>query len=319
MTNTTLIGLPLAATGQTNGLVRRIAYLGSTNPDSVSVFWNAFLRVLHERGWTVGSNLTIDQRFAAGNPALGPVLIRGLLALKPDVFVASVDRYALMAAQTDRALPVVFIIGFDPVGIGLVESLARPGRNATGLSVLNYELNPKRLSLLKEALPRLNRVGVLYREGDAGALTALKLTERAARELGIATVAAPFQGPDDFGALFRRLAAGGLKAVINVPDSLLLQHRKQLADLAIEHRIAAAFGATEYADAGMLLAYAADFQSIFERAALLVDRLLRGAKPADIPVEQANVYELVLNLRTARALGIDIPRSLLLQATRIIE
>lgn len=308
---------PLALMGQT-GRVRRIAFLGSNSSTSRHL-QTEFRRVLQELGWIVGRNLVLDERYAEGDPVRAASLTKELLALKPDVFVSSVDGYAGTAAEADKSLPIVFILGFDPVGLGLVKSLAVPGGNATGFSILNYELNAKRLSLLKEAVPRLDKVGVLYRDGDTNAQAALKVTEQAGRDLRISVIPAPIRGADDFSPAFQRLAVSGAKGVTNVPEVLFFKLRQQLADLAIQHRMAATFGATEYADAGMLMAYGADFKAIYARAAALVDRLLRGANPANIPVEQANIYELVLNLRTARTLGIDLPRSLMLQATRIIE
>jgi putative ABC transport system substrate-binding protein len=216
-------------------------------------------------------------------------------------------------------VPVVFVLGFDPVGVGLVKTLGAPGGRSTGFSVLNWELNPKRLALLKEAVPRLGRVSILYREEDPNARRALELTEQAGRDLKIGILRAPITGPDEFSSAFKRMAQAGAKGVLNVPDSLFFKWRRQLAELAIQHRLAAMFGATEYADAGMLLAYGTDFKDLFVRAAALAGRILKGADPARIPVEQANTYELVVNLRTARSLGIDLPRSVMLQATRVIE
>ena len=309
---------PLTLMGQA-GRVRRIAFLGSGSSTSGRHLQNEFTRVLQELGWIVGRNLVLDERYAEGDPMLAASLTMELLALKPEVFVSSLDGYARRAADTDKSLPIVFILGFDPVGLGLVKSLAVPGGNATGFSILNYELNAKRLSLLKEAVPHLDKVGMLYREGDTNAEAALKVTEQAGRDLRISIVPAPIRGADDISPAFQRLAVSGAKGVMNVPEALFFKLRQKLAELAIQHRMAAAFGATEYADAGMLMAYGTDFKAIFARAAPLVDRLLKGANPANIPVEQANIYELVLNLRTARTLGVDLPRSLMLQATRIIE
>jgi putative ABC transport system substrate-binding protein len=302
---------------QIAGPIRRIAWLSSS--DGPQQLQAEFVIGLREAGWTQGENLVLDLRFTEGDPARIAPLTTELLALKPNVFVASTDALARSAAQANKSLPIVFIVGFDPVGTGLVKSLAAPGGNATGFSVLNYELNPKRLALLKEAMPRLDKVAVLYRDRDEVALTALLRTEQAGRDLGLEMVRASFKRPEDLRLVFQRLAVSSVKALINVPDPMLINMRRQLADLAIEHHLAASFGATEYADAGMLMAYATDYVSIVRRATVLVDRLLKGAAPADIPVEQANAYELVLNLRTARVLGIEFPRSVLLQATRIIE
>lgn len=309
---------PLALMGQSTGRVRRLAWLSSGSSSS-SHLQNEFDRVLLDLGWIEGKTLIWDRRYAESEPARVAPLTKELLALKPDIFVTTTDGYARAAAAADKSLPIVFVIGFDPVGLGLVKSLAAPGGNVTGFSVLNYELNPKRLSLLKEAIPRLDKVGVLYRDGDANAQAALKMIEQAGRDLRVSVVAAPFRGADDMAPAFQRLAAAGVRGVINIPDVLLFQLRQQLSDLAIQHRMAAMFGATEFAEAGMLMAYGTDFKAMYARAARLVDRILKGANPADIPVEQANVYEMVVNLRTARTLGIDLPYSIRLQATRVIE
>ncbi len=308
---------PLPSPAQGEGRVRRVAYLGTSEASRHLV--DAFVSNLPKHGWFVGRNLVLDVRVTESDPSRVPALTNELLALKPDLFVAATDVYAQAAVSANSTVPVVFVLGFDPVGVGLVRSLGRPGGRCTGFSVLNWELNPKRLALLKEAVPRLDKVSLLYREGDPNARAALELTEQAGRDLRIEVQRAPIQGPDDFAPAFRRMARLGAKGVLNVPDSLFFKWRQQLAEMALQHRLAAMFGATEYADAGMLLAYGTDFRNVFERAAGLVGRILKGADPAAIPVEQANTYELVLNLKAARSLGIDLPRSLLLQATRVIE
>ena len=308
---------PMPSMAQGDARVRRVAYLGSSEASRHLV--DAFISSLPEHGWVVGKNLAFDARYTEGDPARLPALTNELLALKPDLFVSATDIYAGVAAVAEPAVKVVFVLGFDPVGLGLVKTLGAPGGRCTGFSVLNWELNPKRLALLKEAVPGLGRVCVLYREGDPNARGALDLTERAGRDLKIEVLRAPIKGPDDFSAAFKRMAQLGAKGVLNIPDSLFFKWRQQLAEMAIQHRLAAMFGATEYADAGMLLAYGTDFKDLFVRAAGLVGRILKGADPANIPVEQANTYELVVNLRTARSLGIELSRSLRLQATRVIE
>jgi len=308
---------PTALMAQDEARVRRVAYLGTSVNSRHLV--DAFIASLPEHGWVIGKNLAFDIRYTEGDPARLPTLTNELLALKPNLFVSATDIYARDAAASNQAVPVVFVLGFDPVGAGLVKTLGAPGGRSTGFSVLNWELNPKRLALLKEAVPRAGKAGVLYREGDPNAQTALELTEQAGRDLKIEVLRAPIRGPEDFSSALKRLAQLGATGVLNVPDPLFFKWRQQLAELAIQHRLAAMFGATEYADAGMLLAYGTNFKDVFVRAAGLVSRILKGADPAKIPVEQANTYELVINLRTARSLGIDMSRSLMLQATRVIE
>lgn len=302
---------------QDGGRVRRIAYLGTSVASRHLV--EAFVTSLPEQGWSVGRNLVFDARYTESDADRLPALTAELLALKPHVFVSATDVYARDAASSGTGVPVVFVLGFDPVGLGLVKSLRAPGGRSTGYSVLNWELNPKRLALLREAVPRVGKVGVLHREGDPNARAALALTEKAGRDLGIGILPAPVRRLEDFSPALGRLAQAGARGVLNVPDSLFFRWREQLADLAVRHRLAAMFGATEYADAGMLLAYGTDFKDVYSRAARLVSRILEGADPATTPVEQANTYELVVNLRTARSLGLELPRSVMLQATRVIE
>ena len=266
-----------------------------------------------------GTNFTIDRRYVGGDPARAAGLTKDILALKPDVFVSSTDVYARPAAEATKTLPIVFVLGFDPVGLGLAQSLARPGGNVTGFSVLNYELNGKRLGLLKEALPWIGRVGVLYREKDAKAQTLLESMRRAGQGIAVEIVPLPIHGREDLSSAVGKAAQLGLAAVMNVPDPLFFQERKLIADLCIRHRLAASFGAPAFADAGMLFGYGTDFSAMYRRAAALVDRILHGALPATIPIEQANTYELVVNLKTAQALGISVPKSILLQATRLVE
>jgi putative ABC transport system substrate-binding protein len=208
---------------------------------------------LHDLGWIAGTNLTLDIRHAESSLERGALLTREMLALKPNVFVSGADAYARAAMAQDTAVPIVFIVGNDPVGLGLVKSLATPGGNATGFSVLNYEFNAKRLALLKEAVPGLRKVGLLFRRRDATAQAVTAATEQAGRRLGVAVLPVSVQGAEDFAPAFERMAEAGADGVMNVPDPLFLQSRRQLAELALAHRMAAAFGASEFGEAGMLL------------------------------------------------------------------
>ena len=279
--------------------------------------WAIFRSGLRDLGWIEGDNLILDMRYAESDPARVVTLTAELLALKPDVLVSGTDREARAAAAATRSIPIVFPVGADPVGFGLVKSLARPGTNVTGLSVQSGELHAKRLSLLKETLPRLEKVGVLGETGIVASTVAA--LEKSARQLGVKLLPAGARNAGDFDAAFETMARGGAEAVLSVGGSLFFQHRQQLADLALRHRWAMIVAAIEAADAGALLSYGADLKENVKRLAPLVDRILRGANPATIPVEQVNVFELVINLRTARALGIELPRTLMLRATRVIE
>ncbi len=304
---------------QASAAKRRVAYLVPSTPAAHDHLASVFRSGLRELGWIEGDTLILDIRYAENNPARVLALTAELLALKPDVFVSTTDREARAAVAATQSIPIVFAVGVDPVGLGLVKSLGRPGANVTGLSALLNELNPKRLSLLKEAVPRLRMAGVLFREGEPSNATALADLESAARQLGVTLLRTGVAVAGDLDPAVQTLARRGAGALLNVAHSLFFQNRQRLADLALRHRLALAVNATEMADAGALLSYGADLKENFKRLASLVDRILKGAKPADIPVEQANVYEFVVNLRTARALGLKLPRMIMLQATRVIE
>lgn len=299
--------------------MRRVAFLSAGDPTRTGFLTSAFSSALLAHGWLPEKTLRLDFRYAVGDFTQANRLTRELLALGPHVIVASTDAYAQPAATLTKTIPIIFVLGFDPVGLGLVKSLSEPGVNVTGFSVLNYELNQKRLALLKEAMPQLNRIAIIYRPGDSRAKESLADFERAASSLRLAVLPVPVAKREDIAGAVESIASAGVKAMMNVPEPLFLQERVQFAELALRYRIAASFGAMEYADAGMLLSYGTDFKAVYVRAAALVDRVLRGADPAHIPVEQANVYDLVINLRTARALQIEVPRTMLLSATRLIE
>jgi putative ABC transport system substrate-binding protein len=239
-----------------------------------------------------------------------------LLALQPDVFVAPFDTMALAAAASTATVPIVFAGGLDPVGYGLIKSLSQPGRNVTGFSVGGHELGAKVLSLLKEAVPALRVVGVLVGNRDRYKVESL---EEAGRQLGLRLVQFELSQPDDIDAAFQAFAkagAGGVMDFAGTPSTY--EVRDRLAALGLKYRLPMVVFSNQ-ADAGGLMSYGVNTLDLFRRTAELVDRILRGAKPADIPVEQPNVYDLVINLRTARAIGVTFPRSVLLRATRVIE
>ncbi|HEY2977516.1 MAG TPA: ABC transporter substrate-binding protein [Burkholderiaceae bacterium] len=304
------------ARSQTGAGKRRVAYFSYSSPAAGGRFLAQFTAGLRELGWIEGSNLMLDVRWAQGDAARYAPLTSELLALRPDVFVASIDYAVLAAADATKTVPIVFINGTDPVGRGLVQSLQRPGGNVTGFATQDSELFPKRLALLKEAIPRLKKVGVFTSSQDRLGLDAL---EDARRKLDLEFVPAVIDRPEDIDAAFDKFARAGVTGVLDyAAGATTLMARERVAALAIQHRMAM-FGLPVVADSGVLLAWGYDIPALFKRAATLVDRILKGAKPADIPVEQVDVFELVVNLRTARALGIELPRSLMLQATRVIE
>lgn len=299
--------------------MRRVALLLTTTPAAAAHLVKALAEGLAQLGWVEGRNLHLEVRYAESDPTRHRPLAAELLGQRPDVLVASNEPVAREAAALTKTVPIVFAIGFDPVSAGLVRSLARPGGNVTGFSILTYELMPKRLALLKEAVPGLKRVAVLYHAGDANADQVIKSLAEPARALGLTIIAGEVPDAGGFERTFEELARQRAGAILLVPDAFFFPHAARVVDLAVRHGLASGFAPLEYARAGGLFSYGPDFAAIFRRSAELVDRILKGANPANIPVEQANVYELVVNVKTARRLGIELPRTFLLRATRTIE
>lgn len=292
---------------------RRVALLGVTeghpNPE-------LFRSRLGELGWVEQRNLVLDRRFTNGDGARVAPLTAELLALRPDVFVAPFDTMAIAAAASTTTVPIVFVGGTDPVGYGLIKSLAHPGGNVTGFSISGPDLGVKGLSLLKEAVPGLRVVGVLVGNRDRYKVEYL---EEAGRRLGLVLVQFELTKPDDIDEAFQAFAKAGASGVTDfagTPSTFVVRDR--LAALALRYRLPTNVPSGQI-NAGGLLSYGPNVLDLFRRTAGLVDRILRGANPADIPVEMPNVYDFVVNLRTARALGVVIPRSVLLQATSVIE
>jgi putative ABC transport system substrate-binding protein len=292
---------------------RRVALLGVTeghpNPE-------LFRSRLGELGWVEQRNLVLDRRFTNGDGARVAPLTAELLALRPDVFVAPFDTMAIGAAASTTTVPIVFVGGTDPVGYGLIKSLAHPGGNVTGFSISGPDLGVKGLSLLKEAVPGLRVVGVLVGNRDRYKVEYL---EEAGRRLGLVLVQFELTKPDDIDEAFQAFAKAGASGVTDfagTPSTFVVRDR--LAALALRYRLPTNVPSGQI-NAGGLLSYGPNVLDLFRRTAGLVDRILRGANPADIPVEMPNVYDFVVNLRTARALGVVFPRSVLLQATGVIE
>lgn len=301
--------------------MRRIAILTVLAPAESKPYLDALYGGLRERGWIEGRNLIVDVRYTNGQPPQVSAATAELLALKPDVFRAALDYVAKAAAESANPPPIIFAVGNDPVGLGLVKSLARPGTKVTGLSAQSYELMPKRLSLLKEALPTMAKLGVLeYGRGQPGADT-LALLSQAATTLGIEVLHSRVDSGEALEPEFKRWANQGVRGFMNLPNIWFSRgdRLQQLSALALRYRIATCHSIAPGADAGLLMSYSVDLIDLYRRSAKLVDQILKGGDPADIPVEQANVYELVLNRRTAQDIGIVFPRALLLRATRVVD
>jgi putative ABC transport system substrate-binding protein len=274
---------------------------------------------LRELGWIEGKNIAFERRYAENRLDRLPALAAELVDLKVDVIVAAGTLAPLAAKRATTTIPIVMTAAGDPVGSGLVPNLARPGGNVTGLSLMVPDLGGKRLELLKELLPRMSRVAVLWNAANPYPALVFKETERAAQTLGIEVQSLEVQEPNDFGHAFEAAERHQPDALIMVEDPLTIDFRKQIADFALTHRLPAMNGFRQFVDAGGLMAYGASLSDLLRRAAGYVDKILRGAKPSDLPVEQPTKFELVINLKTAKALGIEIPPMLLARADEVIE
>jgi len=320
-TGAVLLAAPLAAEGQQAAKVPRIGWL-SLNLAANPHLSEAFRQGLRDFGYVEGRNVVIEIRSAEGKLERLPALAAELVALKVDVIVASGTPAALATKQATRTLPIVFTAIADPVTSRLVTSLAQPGGNVTGLSVLAPELVGKCLEQLKQAVPGVGRVAVLWQPGGLGERTEkdmLKEADVAARALGVRPQFVGARGPDDVDRAFSDMTRGRAGALAVLPSSMLFGQRRRLVDLAVKSRLPAVYPWREVADAGGLMSYGPNLPDLSRRAATYVDKILKGAKPADLPVEQPTKFELVINLKTAKALGLTIPQSLLLRADEVIQ
>ncbi len=315
-----LLGTPLPAEAQPPGKVYRIGFLASAPAAALAQPRSqAFLQGLRDLGYAEGRNITIEWRWAAGKPDRLPNLAAELVRLKADVIVAEGTPETLAVKKLTTTIPIVFTVAADPVGSGLVASLGRPGGNVTGLSIISPELTGKRLELLKEALPEVVRVAVLLNPANPVSIAQLKETEAAARTLGLHLRILETRDPGQFEGAFATMTRERAGALIVLTDSMLSNYRARLVDLATKHRLPSMMAWGEAVEAGGFMAYGPNFPDLFRRAAILVDKILKGARPADLPVEQPTKFALIVNLKTAKALGLTIPPSVLIRADEIIQ
>jgi len=309
-----------AARSQQPGKVYRVGYLSTPTRESVEQGVQAFLRRLRELGWIEGRNLVIEYRWAEGDVTRLPQLAQQLIREKVDLIVAPAGSAALAAKNATSSIPIVMIFATDPVGLGLVASLRRPGGNVTGTTFTpDPEIFGKQLELLKSAFPRLSRVAFLWNPADASFAVEGRPVENAARSLGIRLQYVEARGPEQFDSAFGAMARERADALLVSHSSTFLAHRATLADFALRSRLPTMVSFREMVEAGSLMAYAVNLAEFVGHAAVYVDKVLRGAKPADLPVEQPTKFELVLNLKTAKAIGVDMPQSLLLHADHVIQ
>jgi len=316
-----LLVAPLAADAQQAGKVPRIGFLGVTSPSDRPHHVDAFRQRLRELGWVEGQNIVIDYRYAEGRVDRLPDLAAELVRLKVDLIVASAGTQAATAAKNaTETIPIVMIYVRDPVGTGLIASLARPGGNVTGVSgSAGLELFAKQLELLKETVPKIRRVAILSNPDNAYHQLAIREVNVAARSLGVQLQLLEARGPNEFDGAFAAMAKERVGALLVLSDAIFGSHRTRLADLAARSRRPAAFGVRDDVEAGGLMSYGPSILDSYRQAATYVDRILRGAKPAELPVERPTKFELVINMKTAKALGLTIPQSVLLRADEVIQ
>ncbi len=312
---------PLAARAQQPaGRVYRVGYISLGSREQPLNFIKAFEEGLRSLGYRVGENVVIEYRFANGEMERLPAFAADLVRLGVDIILTGFNPITVAALKATTTIPIVMTIGLDPVGTGLVASLARPGANVTGFAVdTGSEILGKRFELLKETLPNLSHLGILFNPDVA--LTRSRQTSmgETARALGLTLVPVEARGSDALEQAFATMVRERAQAFVMQGDAVLFNYRGQIAEMALRNRLPAASLQREYAEAGFLLTYGADIRDLYRRAASFVDKIFKGAKPADLPVEQPTKFELVINLKTAKALGIIVPPTLLARADEVLE
>ena len=312
-----LFALCLSAEAQQAEKVPRIGFLGSGSSTSMSSRTDSFRQGLRELGYVEGKNIKIDYRYAEGKTDQFAVLAAELIRLKPDVLVTSGSPGIRALMKATNKTPIVMAAIGDAVGSGFVKSLAQPGGNVTGLSFLDPDISTKRLEILKAVLPRLARVAVLrYRTSGNQSLEA---TLAAAQPLKLKVQVFEVQGPNEFGGAFTAAKKGGAEAINVMASAILFAYRKELVDLTTKHRLPGMYENKEFVEIGGLMSYGANLDDLFRRAAVFVDKILKGAKPADLPVEQPIKFEFIVNLKTAKQIGLTIPPNVLVRADRVIK
>jgi len=299
--------------------IPRIGLLSPFSPSATESWHQAFRQGLRDLGYVEGKNIVIEYRYAEGKRDRLPDLAADLVRLKVDIIVASVNTDALAAKNATREIPIVVASGGDPVALGLVESLARPGGNVTGLSQISPELAGKRLELLKEIVPKLSRVAVLWNPQGTTSPLSWKEIQLPARELRVQLHSLEVQNANNLESAFKEAVKARSGALAIMPDPLFAGNLKQIADLAAKSRLPSMFHLTEFVDSGGLVAYGVDRSDQFRRAATYVDKILKGRTPADLPVEQPMKFELVFNLKTAKQIGLKVPPNVLVRANRVIR
>jgi putative tryptophan/tyrosine transport system substrate-binding protein len=314
-----LFALCSFAQAQHPGRVPRIGFLIASTPSAMAPRLDAFQQGLLELGYVEGKNIVIERRYADGKSDHLPALAAELVSLKVDVIVTSGPTATRPAKEATSTIPIVMTFDDDPVGSGFVASLARPGGNITGLATLAPEISGKRLELMKETFPRLRRVAVIGTSNRQGTAQALKEMELAAQAHGVKIQYLDIQNPKDIESAFRAASKGHADAVLVLQTPILNSQRRQIADHALKSRLPAIYPASQYVEDGGLMSYGASISDLDRRAATYVDKILKGTKPADIPVEQPTKFEFIINLKAAKQIGLTIPPNVLARADRVIR
>ncbi len=311
-------GLASPADAQQTAAPRRIGVLlGGLSPESKEA--QAFRQGLRDAGYVEGRDVVIEWRSASGDYARVPALVADLVQRKVEVIVVTNTVAAQAVERARSTIPIVMAVVSDPVGSGLVASLAHPGGNITGLSIMTTELSAKRLQLLKETIPRLTRVAVLWNPDTLFHPKVIEELKAVAPSLSIELSVVGVRTPEEIGPAFSAVRRAHAQALYVIGDGLLLAHRAMLVKLASKDRLPSIYFARHFADAGGLMSYGANFGDLYRRSAGYVDKILKGAKPGDLPIEQPTKFEFVINLKTAKALGLSIPESILLRADEVIR
>ena len=314
-----VLATPLVAGAQQPAKVWRIGFLGSASASAAGARVEALRLGLRELGYVEGRNLAIEFRWTEGNHDRLPALAAELVQLRVDVIVTQGTTVTLAARRATSTIPIVFAIASDPVGTGIVASLSRPGGNVTGLTDVAPDVTGKRLALLHEVAPRATRIAVLWNPSNPVSGPQLKETETAARTLGLALLSVEVRDVTQLGSAFATIVRDRAGAVILLTDITLFDRRVQIAEMAAKNRLPSMAWTSEFAERGCLITYGPNTAEMHRRAATYVDKIFKGAKPADLPVEQPTKFELIINLKTAKTLGLAIPQSLLGRADQVIE
>ncbi|TMA78455.1 MAG: ABC transporter substrate-binding protein [Deltaproteobacteria bacterium] len=315
----TLLTISLPADAQQQAKIPKIGELLFRPGPTLGAGREVFRRSLRELGYVEGKSIAYETRSAEGKLDRFPVLTDELLRLKVDLLAASSTAEALAFKTATRAIPIVFVVSSDPVSDGLVDSLARPGGNITGVTTIASVLAGKRLELLRETVPNLHRVAVLWNPRDPGSTQQWKESQLAGQELRLQLHSMEVSGADRYESAFKEAMKAGSGALAQMAGSVASANRKQIADLAAKHRLPAIFEREDFVVSGGLISYGPDRAESYRRAAVMVDKILKGTKPADIPVEQPTKFELVINLKAAKQIGLTIPQSVLFRADRVIK